>query len=62
MKEGDVVVVVGKIDERIRKADMNRPAAGTIVLKFGKTIWVLLDSGDLWIGPDHEVARYEEQF
>ena len=61
MKEGDVVFVVGKIDQRIRKTDLEEPAAGTIVLKFGKTVWVLLKSVDLWIGPDHEVARYEEQ-
>lgn len=62
MKEGDVVVVVGKLDERIREADTSKIVCGTIVLRANKRVWVLLEDGNFWIGPDHEVVRYEDQF
>jgi fructosamine-3-kinase len=62
LKEGDVVIVVGKIDTRVRDAISSDLIVGTIEqLLVEHQVSVILENGDLWIGPDRDVILKSEQ-
>lgn len=62
MNEGDVVVVTGKLDTRVRDQTTNELIMGTVVcVDKDSNVWVLLPSGDFWRGPKREVCLAEEQ-
>ena len=58
IKEGSVVVVTGKLDERIRESTEDTKIGTVLSLKSGKAV-VLLEDGNIWIGNEWEV--YEVQ-
>ena len=58
MKEGDLVMVVGTLDHRIRDGDDFR--IGTVVGFTSEKVIVLLMNGDLWVGPKREVVIQNE--
>lgn len=60
LKEGSIVVVTGKLDQRIRD-NTEEVVVGTIIsLKAGK-VSVMLSDGNIWMGNDWEVYEYNEQ-
>ena len=59
MKEGTVVIVAGKFDERIRKNE-SKNVIGTVVKVGAGEVWVLLPDGNFWVGPDYLVYPLEE--
>jgi hypothetical protein len=61
MKEGDLVMVVGTLDDRVRNKDSDSPRIGTIVGFNRDEVIVLLNNGDLWKGPKREVIFHNEQ-
>lgn len=54
IQEGDVVIVTGKLDDRIKDPDASQ-AIGTVVQVGSGQVWVLLSNGNLWIGQLREV-------
>lgn len=52
--EGSVVLVAGKLDERVRKASGDA-VYGTIIWTHGNECAVLLADGDIWMGRLSEV-------
>jgi hypothetical protein len=60
MREGDVVMVVGNLDDRVRENN-NGNRFGTIVGINKDEVVVLLSNGDLWKGPKREVVYQDEQ-
>lgn len=60
MKEGDVVMVAGKLDDRVRDND-HENRTGTVIQKTTDYILVLLENGDIWKGPEHHAFPIEEQ-
>lgn len=60
IKEGDLVVITGKLDNRIRaKSGLT---IGTFMWKNSdKQIAVLLPDGDIFYGKEYDIAAYEEQ-
>lgn len=61
MKEGDVVVVVGKLDYRIRDQGSIEERTGTIVWIIQDEVVVLLKDNILWRGPKRDVCLHNEQ-
>ena len=61
MQEGDVVMVVGNLDNRVRNNEETATRIGTIVWVTKDDFEVLLPNGDLWKGPKREVVLYSEQ-
>jgi len=61
MKEGDVVLVVGKLDDRVRESNLEANRIGTIVALTKDEVIVLLPNGDLWKGNHWNVVRQEEE-
>lgn len=60
LKEGSVVIVTGKLDQRIRD-NTEEIVIGTIIsLKNGK-VSVVLSDGNIWMGNDWEVYEHDEQ-
>jgi len=59
MREGDVVMVVGNLDDRIRNSD-NSPRVGTIISLDRDEVLVLLPDGNLWKGLKRELVLVEE--
>lgn len=57
-KEGDVVVVTGKIDEHM-KARNEHPYIGTCWIAEKGVCSVILTGGDIWWGKLSEVFLYE---
>lgn len=57
IKEGSVVVVVGKLDQRIRESTEEIVVGTVISIKNGK-VSVVLSDGNIWVGNDWEV--YED--
>lgn len=57
MIEGDVVLILGKLDDRVRSADGE--AYGTIVGIQNDDVVVLLTNLDLWVGKRWEVVKDE---
>ena len=60
MREGDVVMVVGNLDDRVRDNN-NGNRFGTIVGVNKDDVVVLLSNGDLWKGHKREVVYQDEQ-
>lgn len=60
VKEGDVVVVTGKLDERISDAKEG-DAIGTVVMLSSAMIWVLLSNGNIWSGSPKLVYLMEPE-
>lgn len=60
MKEGDVVLVVGNLDGRIRDNNLTGIRIGTVVGLNKDDVIVLLVGGDLWKGPKREVVLEKE--
>lgn len=59
MMLGDLVMVVGKLDERVRqKSDEER--VGTLVTVYGDEVEVLFANGEIWRGLRREVVLHEE--
>ena len=59
MKEGDVVLVVGTLDDRVRNKDDTSPRVGTIVGFTRDEVIVMLSNGDFWRGSKREVVHHE---
>lgn len=60
MQEGDVVMVVGNLDDRIRNNDYS-PRVGTIVSLDRDEVLVLLPDGILWKGLKREIVLIKEE-
>ena len=54
--EGNVVGVVGKLDNKIREKD----AVGTVWFIHSGEVAVILTGGDIWRGAKHAVYPYPE--
>lgn len=60
LKEGDVVLVLGKLDDRVRENSKNGIVEGTVVSVTKDKVVVLLTNSDLWHGLKREVVLYSE--
>lgn len=61
MKLGTVVVVLGKLDNRVRE-NTETLALGTLVeVDRNNMAWVLLGNGEFWRGSMREIAPESEQ-
>ena len=59
---GDVVMVVGKIDNRVRETLRSDIVKGTIEqFLIENQVSVILENGDLWVGHIREVVPTSEQ-
>lgn len=58
IKVGDVVMVVGKLDKRIRDKQVDGPVYGTVdqILSDGQ-VSVILEDNDIWVGLLREVTK-----
>lgn len=61
MSEGTLVVITGKIDDRIRTHHTEGLVIGTLWICTQTETIVLMGNGELWRGLKHEIARIEEQ-
>lgn len=62
IREGDLVIVVGKIDTRVRDAISSDLIVGTVEqLLYEHQVSVILQNGDLWVGPVRDVVLKSEQ-
>lgn len=61
MREGDVVMVVGLLDDRVRDNNATAERIGTVVSVTKDEVMVLLPNGDLWRGHQRNVFRQEEE-
>lgn len=70
MAEGDLVVVVGKLDSRIKEVDQTKLVMGTFIgfvyasnASFDKVrqAQVLLEDGIIFTGNEYDVVRAEDQ-
>lgn len=70
MTEGDLVVVVGKLDTRIKDVDTTKLVTGTYLgtvyatnhdLNRTRQAQVLLEDGTIWTGNEYDVAPAGEQ-
>lgn len=59
---GQLVVVTGKLDSRVRDQEQDDLVIGTLdqILVDGQ-VSVLLENGNIWVGPVREIAPLEEQ-
>ena len=62
MKLGDVVVVLGKVDTRVRDKLQGEMLLGTLEQFLSEEqVSVILPDGDLWVGKKREVQLHEEE-
>jgi hypothetical protein len=61
MKIGDLVVILGKLDERVRKNLTQGLVIGTLDQMYGDQATVLLPDGEIWTGPKRDVRPAGEQ-
>lgn len=70
MTEGDLVVVVGKLDSRIKEVDTTKLVIGTYIgsvyatnhdLNRTKQAQVLLEDGIIWTGNEYDLTPAEGQ-
>lgn len=59
IKEGSVVVVTGKLDQRVRETTEATIYGTVLLIKNGK-VWVLLKDANVWVGNDWEVYECQE--
>lgn len=60
MKEGDVVIIVGKLDDRIRDGDSMDARIGTIVWIMQDEVVVLIKDNLLWKGTRRDVVLEQD--
>ena len=61
-KLGDVVMVVGKIDTRVRDKNTDEIVAGTLEQFLNDNqVSVFLATGDIWVGHIREIVLLEDQ-
>jgi hypothetical protein len=60
MKEGTVVLVTGKFDERVRKNNESN-VIGTVVKVGNGDVWVMFPDGNFWVGPAYLVYPVEQE-
>jgi hypothetical protein len=58
MKEGDLVIVLGKLDDRVRVNSTEQLTLGTVSTLTKDEISVLLINGDIWHGLKREVMPF----
>lgn len=60
---GDIVMIVGKMDNRVRdKSENGEAVIGTIEqFLFEQQVSVILPNGDLWVGPVREIVLLDDQ-
>lgn len=58
MKEGDLVIVLGKLDDRVRINSTENLTIGTVSTITKDEISVLLINGDIWHGLKRETVPY----
>lgn len=62
MKEGDLVVVVGKMDNRIKDIDRRELVIGTFVGYISEErVMVLLPNGDMFLGFKYDIVPAESK-
>ena len=62
MKEGDIVAVFGKLDNRIIERKQNQIIFGTLYYFLTEDrVCVILNDNELWIGPKREISPSNEQ-
>jgi hypothetical protein len=62
VREGDLVIIVGKIDTRVRSADRGDIIVGTVEqLLTESQVSVILENGDLWVGTARDVVLKSDQ-
>ena len=62
VREGDIVIIVGKIDTRVRSTDRGDIIVGTVEqLLTESQVSVILENGDLWVGPVRDVVLKSDQ-
>jgi hypothetical protein len=62
MIPGDLVIIVGKLDSRIREKDQGALVYGTVdQLLIDGQVSVILENNDIWVGPKRDVILAEEQ-
>lgn len=60
--EGSLVIVLGKLDQRIREKNPDGLVIGTFLgFLSDKRVVVLLDNGEFFIGAEYEVIPNKEQ-
>jgi hypothetical protein len=62
MKPGDIVIIVGKLDSRIREKNQSELVYGTLeaYLVDGQ-VSVILENNDIWVGNQRDIIASEEQ-
>jgi hypothetical protein len=60
MKTGDLVVVLAKLDSRVRDKTSGL-VLGTLDEIYGETVSVLLPGGDIWRGLRREIQLAKDQ-
>lgn len=59
---GDVVMIVGRIDNRIRERTQNGIVSGTIEqFLVDQQVSVILPDNEIWVGMMHEIVLLDEQ-
>lgn len=62
LKEGDLVVVVGKLSNKVRERSKDGLVIGTYIGKISDDrVVVLLDDGEIFIGSSYEIIEEDEQ-
>lgn len=62
MKEGDIVAVLGKLDNRIVERKANQLTFGTLYYFLTEErVCVIIDDNELWIGARREIVPAKEQ-
>jgi hypothetical protein len=61
MREGDIVVVFGTLDKRVRERNSNQLILGTLYYFLTENrVCVIIDDNELWIGERREIALATE--
>lgn len=62
MKTGDLVVVLGKIDQRIRESTAFGLVIGTLdQFLCDDQVSVILENNDIWVGSKREIVLAQDQ-
>lgn len=62
VREGDIVIVVGKMDTRVRGQDRGEIVVGTVEqILIEQQVSVILENGDLWVGNIRDVVLKSDQ-
>jgi hypothetical protein len=62
MIPGDLVIIVGKLDTRIRDKDQEQLVYGTVdQLLIDGQVSVILENNDIWVGHRRDLILPEEQ-